>query len=72
MSEYSEKDLEQIKGRMAEIEKNLAIAQENIYVLSGQIKDTQRVLTKLAQIQNEMSRRMVQWPFVAVDANSNR
>jgi len=69
MSEYSEKDLEQIKGRMAEIEKNLAIAQENIYVLSGQIKDTQRVLTKLAQIQNEMSRRMVQWPFVAVDAN---
>lgn len=69
MSEYSKTDLEQINGRMAEIEKNLAIAQENIYVLSSQIKDTQRVLTKLAQIQNEMSRRMVQWPFVAVDAN---
>ncbi len=69
MSEYSKTDLEQINGRMAEIEKNLAIAQENIYVLSSQIKDTQRVLTKLAQIQNELSRRMVQWPFVAVDAN---
>tara|TARA_E500000318_G_scaffold109833_1_gene123740 strand:- start:95 stop:310 length:216 start_codon:yes stop_codon:yes gene_type:complete len=69
MSEYSKTDLEQINGRMAEIEKNLAIAQENIYVLSSQIKDTQRVLTKLAQIQNEMSRRMVQWPFIAVDAN---
>jgi uncharacterized coiled-coil protein SlyX len=69
MSEYSEKDSELIKGRMAQLEKNLAIAQENIYVLSGQIKDTQRVLTKMAQIQNEMSRRMVQWPFVAVDAN---
>ena len=69
MSEYSEKDSELIKGRMAQLEKNLAIAQENIYVLSGQIKDTQRVLTKMAQIQNEMSKRMVQWPFVAVDAN---
>ena len=69
MSEYSKTDLEKLNGRMAEIEKNLAIAQENIYVLSSQIKDTQRVLTKLAQIQNEMSRRMVQWPFVAVDAN---
>ena len=69
MSEYSEKDSELIKGRMAQLEKNLAIAQENIYVLSSQIKDTQRVLTKMAQIQNEMSKRMVQWPFVAVDAN---
>ena len=69
MLEYSEKDSELIKGRMAQLEKNLAIAQENIYVLSSQIKDTQRVLTKMAQIQNEMSRRMVQWPFVAVDAN---
>ena len=69
MSEHSEKDLKKIEGQMSEIEKNLAIAQENLYVLNGQIKDTQRVLTKLAQIQNEMSRRMVQWPFVAVDAN---
>jgi len=69
MSEYSEKDLEQIKGRMAEIEKNLAITQENLFVLNGQIKDNQRVLVKMAQIQNEMSKRMVQWPFVAVDAN---
>ena len=69
MSEHSEKDLKKIEGRMSEMEKNLAIAQENLYVLNGQIKDTQRVLTKLAHIQNEMSRRMVQWPFVAVDAN---
>ena len=69
MSQYSKTDLEKLNGRMAEIEKNLAITQENLFVLNGQIKDTQRVLTKMAQIQNEMSRRMVQWPFVAVDAN---
>ena len=67
MSENLNKNSEKIK--IDELEKNLAIAQENIYVLSSQIKDTQRVLTKLAQIQNEMSRRMVQWPFIAVDAN---
>lgn len=69
MSDASEKDLEH---KMAELQKDLALAQETIHVLNGQIRDTQRVLTKMAQIQNEMSRRMVQWPFVAVDANSNR
>jgi len=65
MSENLEKNSEKIN----ELEKNLAIAQENIYVLSSQIKDTQKVLTKMAQVQNEMSRRMVQWPFIAVDAD---
>ena len=54
---------------MSEMEKNLAIAQENLYVLNSQIKDTQKVLIKLAKIQNEMSRRIVQWPFIAVDAD---
>ena len=65
MSENLQKNSEKIN----ELEKNLAIAQENIYVLSSQIKDTQKVLTKMAQVQNEMSRRMVQWPFIAVDAD---
>ena len=69
MSQHSEKDSEKIEGRMSEMEKNLAIAQENLYVLNGQIKDTQKVLIKLAKIQNEMSRRIVQWPFIAVDAD---
>ena len=68
MSEHSEIELEQ---KMDEMQKDLALAQETIQVLNGQIRDTQRVLTKMAHIQNEMSRRMVQWPFVAVDANSS-
>lgn len=69
MSQHSEKDSEKIEGRMSEMEKNLAIAQENLYVLNSQIKDTQKVLVKLAKIQNEMSKRIVQWPFIAVDAD---
>lgn len=69
MSQHSEKDSEKIEGRMSEMEKNLAIAQENLYVLNSQIKDTQKVLVKLAKIQNEMSKRVVQWPFIAVDAD---
>ena len=68
MSQHSEKDSEKIEGRMSEMEKNLAIAQENLYVLNSQIKDTQKVLIKLAKIQNEMSKRLVQWPDIAVDA----
>lgn len=69
MSQHSEKDSEKIEGRMSEMEKNLAIAQENLYVLNSQIKDTQKVLIKLAKIQNEMSKRLVQWPYIAVDAD---
>ena len=69
MSEYSQIDLETISGRVAELEKNLAITQENMYVLNSQIKDNQKVLVKLAQIQNELSKRLVQWPYIAVDAN---
>lgn len=69
MSQHSEKDSEKIEGRMSEMEKNLAIAQENLYVLNSQIKDTQKVLVKLAKIQNEMSKRLVQWPYIAVDAD---
>lgn len=69
MSQHSEKDSKKIEERMSEMEKNLAIAQENLYVLNSQIKDTQKVLIKLAKIQNEMSKRLVQWPYIAVDAD---
>ena len=69
MSQHSEKDSKKIEERMSEMEKNLAIAQENLYVLNSQIKDTQKVLVKLAKIQNEMSKRLVQWPYIAVDAD---
>ena len=62
-------NLEKNSEKINELEKNLAIAQENIYVLSSQIKDTQKVLTKMAHIQNEMSKRLVQWPYIAVDAD---
>jgi uncharacterized coiled-coil protein SlyX len=62
-------NLEKNSEKINELEKNLAIAQENIYLLGSQIKDTQKVLTKMAQVQNEMSKRMVQWPFIAVDAD---
>ena len=44
MDQFSEEELDKINGRMAEMEKNLAIVQENLYVLNGQIKDTQNVL----------------------------
>tara|TARA_R100001460_G_scaffold17419_1_gene37570 strand:+ start:995 stop:1213 length:219 start_codon:yes stop_codon:yes gene_type:complete len=72
MSQYSDEELDKINGRMAEIEKNIAIAQENLYVLNGQIRDTQNVLVKFARTQHEISKRITFWPYVAVDTSANR
>jgi|TARA_R100000234_G_C4887672_1_gene130069 uncharacterized coiled-coil protein SlyX len=72
MDQFSEEELDKINGRMAEMEKNLAIVQENLYVLNGQIKDTQNVLIKFARTQHEISKRITHWPYVAVDTSANR
>ena len=72
MSQYSDEELDKINGRMAEMEKNIAIVQESLFVLSQQIKDTHVVLGKFARNQHEMSKRITFWPFVAVDLSANR
>ena len=72
MSQYSDEELDKINGRMAEIEKNIAIAQENLYVLNGQLRDTQNVLAKFARNQHEISKRITFWPYVAVDPSAHR
>ena len=56
MSQYSDEELDKINGRMAEMEKNIAIVQENLYVLN----------------EHEISKRITFWPYVAVDTSANR
>jgi len=65
-----EEELDVARGRMVQIEKNLAIMQENIFTVADQLKETQKFLIKIAHNQSEISRRITQWPYIAVEKNS--
>lgn len=66
MIEYYEEQLDLTKNRILELEKNLSIVQENVMTVAEQIKETQMYLIKLAKNQAEMSKRITQWPYIAV------
>ena len=66
MSQSLEQELDLVLGRMAEIEKNIIILQENQMTMAEQLKETQRYLIKMAKNQSEISKRISQWPFIAV------
>ena len=61
-----EQDLDTVSGRLAEIEKSVAIIEENMLILSHQLKETQHFLIKLAKNQSEVTKRINHWPFIAV------
>ena len=62
-----EEDLDITNGRIIEIEKELAVMRENIYVISEAAKDMQRFMYKMAQNQAAITKRIAQWPYVAVE-----
>lgn len=64
-----EEDLDIVSGRIAELEKNIIIMQENLTSIAYQIKETQVFLIKLAKNQSEISKRVTQWPFIAVPSD---
>ena len=66
MIDYFDEQLDLNKSRILELEKNLSILQENVTTVAEQIKETQMFLIKLAKNQAEMSKRITQWPYIAV------
>jgi len=66
MIEYYEEQLDQTKNRIIELEKNLSVMHENVMTVADQIKETQMFLIKLAKNQAELSKRVSQWPYIAV------
>lgn len=66
MSNFTDEQLDITNGRLAEVEKNMAIMHENMMTLAEQIKETQMFLIKLAKNQSEVTKRINQWPFIAV------
>lgn len=61
-----EEELDLTNLKIVEIEKNIAIMQGNIHTLSEQIKEVQKYLIMLAKNQNEVTKKLSQWPFIAV------
>ena len=62
-----EEDLDVTNGRIVELEKEVAIIRENILILSDATKDMQKFIYKMAQNQAVITKRIAQWPFVAVE-----
>jgi len=69
MNEFLEQSLDISQQKIIDIEKNMAIIQDNITQLSESLKETQRYLVKLAVNQQEITKRVSQWPYLVV---SNR
>ena len=67
--EYYEEQLDQTNNRSIELEKNLAVMNENLLTVADQIKETQVFLIKMARNQAEMSKRLSMWPYIAVSLN---
>jgi len=66
MSEFLEQSLDITQQKIVDIEKNMAIIQDNITQLSESLKETQRYLVKLAVNQQEITKRVSQWPYIVV------
>lgn len=63
--ESIEEQLDYMRSKIQEIEKNLNILNENFMVLGEQIKETQRFLIKLGHTQSEIAKRVSSWPYIA-------
>ena len=61
-----EEDLDMINGRIAEIDKNIALLESNMNILHDQLKETQKYIIRLAQNQAVISKRISAWPYIAV------
>lgn len=66
MEKFFEAQLDQNNTRIVEIEKNIAVMHDNVLTLADQIKEMQLFLLKLAKNQAEITKRVSQWPYVAI------
>ena len=62
-----EEDLDLVQSRLVELEKNILMLNENTQHLADHMRETQKFLVKLAHNQAEISKRISQWPYIAVE-----
>ena len=68
MIEYYEERLDITNNKIIQLEKDIAILQENMTEVIEQVKAMQTFLIKLAQNQAEITKRVSQWPYIAVSS----
>lgn len=61
-----EEDLDLINGRLSEIDRNIALLENNISILHDQLKETQKYIIRLAHNQAHITKRISSWPYIAV------
>lgn len=71
MNEYIDQDLNLVEQKMVNVEKNLMIIEDQISRLTESLKETQRYLVKLAYNQQELTKRISQWPYIVVSNREN-
>lgn len=59
-------ELELLEHRIKTSEVSLSEMQDVILTLSGEMKETQKYLIKLAHSQAELTKRVSMWPYVSV------
>jgi predicted nucleic acid-binding Zn-ribbon protein len=64
--EYLEQELDINSQKIKNLEKEIALLHDTIYNLTLSLKETQRYLIKMAQSQSDLTKRVSQWPFIAV------
>jgi hypothetical protein len=67
-----DEELVDSKKKIKKLEENVAIMQELLMQQQDAITETQRYLIKVAHGQKEISKRMLSWPYVKVQARKTK
>jgi len=66
MEEFLEQDLDIYAQKIINMEKNVASLEDQIDKLTESLKETQKFIVKLAYNQQEITKRISQWPYLVV------
>ena len=69
MTEYmqvTEESLDLTNNKIAQLEHDISVLNDNINTLHEQMKDIQKYIVKLAHNQSEVTKRVSSWPFIGV------
>lgn len=64
--QVTEESLDLTNNKIAQLEHDISVLNDNINTLHEQMKDIQKYIVKLAHNQSEVTKRVSSWPFIGV------
>ena len=64
--QVTEENLDLTNNKIAQLEHDISVLNDNINTLHEQMKDIQKYIVKLAHNQSEVTKRVSSWPFIGV------